>query len=71
MAGGPGHTEPGLSNVLAAYKACLLKHVNPFKVPVIIDIGSSAKYRSYRIGGCPCITKSRAGSFAYWCSTKG
>ena len=64
-------TEPGRSNTLHAYQRCDNDGVNPFKVPVIVDVGASEKFRSHRVQACPCITKSRASQLGYWCSTKG
>ena len=64
-------SEPGRGNVLSAYKSCKEKGTNPFMVPVVVDMDASPRFRSFRVGSCPCITKTRAGSFAYWCSTKG
>ena len=63
--------EPGRGNVLEAYRLCVAHGVNPFLVPVVVDVGASARFRSHRVNACPCITKSRAGQFGYWCSTQG
>ena len=63
--------EPGRGNVLEAYRLCAAHGVNPFLVPVVVDVGASARFRSHRVTACPCITKSRAAQLGYWCSTKG
>ena len=58
-------------NVMKAYAKATAKGVNPFISPVVVDAGASEKFSNSRIGGCPCLTRSRAGTFGHWCSTKG
>ena len=36
-----------------------------------MDIASSLRFASYKIGKCPCITRSRASHFGYWSTTSG
>lgn len=64
-------TEPGHGNTMEAYRLCALDGVNPFLVPVVVDIGASERFRTHRVRECPCITRTRASQLGYWCSTKG
>ena len=60
--------ELAYANVMAGYR----KHnVNPFSVPVIIDLGSSPDFASSAARYSPTLTRTRAGGAGYWCSTKG
>ena len=64
--------EPARSNVLWAYNKCIKSEVNPFETPVVVDAGSSPRFRSFKIKSCMTITKSRGSNpRGYWCSTKG
>jgi site-specific DNA-cytosine methylase len=63
--------EPGRGNVLEAYRLRVAHGVNPFLVPVVVDVGASARFRLHGVNACPRITKSQAGHFGYWFSTKG
>ena len=56
-------------NVMAAYKS--IPTINPFLVPVVVDMKSSPAFSSHRVGECPALTKTRAAGFGYWASTKG
>jgi site-specific DNA-cytosine methylase len=59
------------ANVIQAYRE-VKDTVNPFKVPVIIDCGSSPRYSSFRISEAPTLTRTRSSQKdGYWCSTKG
>ena len=60
-----------LANVKQAYARCLSLDINPFEVPVVIDVGSTTSYSSSKINGSPCLTRSRCQNFGYWISTKG
>ena len=64
-------TQRGRSNTLAAYRQCAAQGVNPFIVPVVVDMCASERSRNHRVLSCPCITKSRAATLGFWCSTKG
>ena len=57
-------------NVVAAYKA-LPQGTNPFLVPVVIDAKASERFASHHVNESPALTKTRAGQFGYWISTKG
>jgi len=57
-------------NVMNAYRK-LSPGMNPFKVPVVIDFKSSERFASHRVEETPTLTRTRAGQFGYWCSTKG
>jgi site-specific DNA-cytosine methylase len=57
-------------NVMNAYRK-LSPGQNPFKVPVVIDFKSSERFASHRVDETPTLTRTRAGQFGYWCSTKG
>ena len=59
------------ANVVAAYRKHAACGVNPFESPIIIDVGSSPGFSTSRVDASPCLTRSRCGSFGYWCSTKG
>ena len=58
-------------NVLAAYRTCCKKNVNPFTQPVVVDCGSSPRYSSFKINLCMTLTKTRCSGFGYWHSMKG
>ena len=60
------------NNVKSAYKHCFHeKGINPFATPVLVDMGATPHYSYYRVGVCPCLTRTRCSTFGYWCSTKG
>ena len=63
---------PNLNNAQCVTNAIRSSGVNPFKVPIVVDIGASAKFSTYRIGEIPTITRSRGSAKnGYWCTTKG
>ena len=64
-------TQRGRSNTLAAYRQCAAQGVNPFIVPVVVDMCASLRFRTHNVLSCPCVTKSRAAKLGLWCSTKG
>ena len=64
-------TQRGRSNTLAAYRQCAAQGVNPFIVPVVMDMFASQRFRTHTVLSCPCITKSRAATLGWWCSTTG
>ena len=69
----PDNTEGnglGTKNVMAAISKCA-PVINPFEAPVIVDFKASAGFSTHRIGECPSLTKTRAGNFGYWCTSKG
>ena len=45
--------------------------MNPYIKPVVVDIGASNGFSSSAIDMCLCLTRTRAGNFGYWSSTKG
>ena len=58
-------------NVIQAYKD-VKDSVNPFRVPIIVDCGSSPVFSSFRVNEAPTLTRTRSGQKdGYWCSTKG
>ena len=59
------------ANVEWAYQDVVRKGINPFSTPVVVDMDCSESYRQYKIAECPTLTRSRAASMMYWCSTKG
>ena len=69
----PGKNESKIvrNSVTVAYKKCARQGINPFVTPVVVDIGSSVKFRTFRVGCSPCITYTRGSQMAYWCSTTG
>jgi len=58
-------------NVVHAYTECCKKGVDPFKVPVVIDMGASKGYAYHAVNVAPTLTRNRSSSFGFWCSTKG
>ena len=58
-------------NVVSAYTEAASKGINPFETPIVVDMGVSERFASFGVDFCPCLTRSRAGDFGYWCSTKG
>ncbi len=56
-------------NVMEAYKS--IPTINPFLVPVVVDMKSSPTFSSHRVNECPALTKTRSAGFGYWASTKG
>ena len=59
------------TNVVSAYKQATSQGINPFETPIVVDTGSSERFASFGIDICPCLTRTRASGFGYWCSTKG
>jgi site-specific DNA-cytosine methylase len=57
-------------NVITAYRA-LEASDNPFKLPVVVDYKASERFSTHRLNESPTLTRTRAGQFGYWCSTKG
>ncbi len=53
------------------YAKAAANGVNPFNVPVVVDIGASPSFRTVRTDTFPTITRCRANGFNYWVSTKG
>jgi hypothetical protein len=41
--------EPGRGNVSEAYRLRVAHGVNPFLVPVVVDVGASTRFRSHRV----------------------
>jgi len=59
------------NNVVQAYKD-VKDTVNPFRVPIIVDCGSTTKFSSFRVNEAPTLTRTRCSQTdGYWCSTKG
>ena len=61
----------GRANVLAAYTKLHSQGTNPFKVPVVVDMGASPDFSSFQVNMCPTLTRTRTSGYGYWCSTKG
>ena len=60
------------SSVLAAHPACKATNTNPCLTPVVVDAGAGLRFRSFRVGSCPCITKTCGGNVnGYWRWTTG
>ena len=60
------------ANMMAAYTKVCAKGVNPYMTPVVVDVMASVgRFESFQIDASPCLTRSRASQFGYWCSTKG
>ena len=45
--------------------------MHPFTTAVVVDAGASLAFSCSRICECPCLTRTRAGAFGNWRSTKG
>ena len=58
-------------NVEHAYSQCVANTINPFVTPIVVDMAASERYSYHMVDQAPTLTKSRCGSFGYWCSTKG
>ena len=58
------------TNVLSALEKSSAS-VNPFQTPVVIDMGSSIRYSSFKIDACMTLTSNRCSMFGYWITTKG
>ena len=58
------------TNVLSALEKSSAS-VNPFQTPIVIDMGSSMRYSSFKIDACMTLTSSRCSMFGYWVSSKG
>ena len=59
--------------VNTAFTKVKRRGVNPYKTPVLIDIGCSPAFASHGVGIMPCMTATRAQTCGagYWCSTAG
>ena len=57
--------------VREAYLDCAEKGVDPFSQAVIVDIGCSAKFASYKLEALPCLTATRCAQQNYFCSLTG
>ena len=57
--------------VREAYMKCVEKDISPFEKGVIVDVGSSEKFASYRVEASPCLTATRCAQRNYFCSLIG
>ena len=57
--------------VREAYLDCAEKGVDPFSQAVIVDIGCSAKFASYKLEASPCLAATRCAQRNYFCSQTG
>ena len=58
-------------NAKKAYAKFMKTGVNPFTKACVVDIKSSPRYSSHRVGLAPTLTRTRCSGMGYWCSTKG
>ena len=62
---------PPEGNNKRRHKNVVSKGINPFETPIVVDMGVSERFASFGVDFCPCLTRSRAGDFGYWCSKGG
>jgi site-specific DNA-cytosine methylase len=68
----PGwHEVMARRNVLQAFKKMQSKGEDPFRTPLVVDIGSTAAFATHRTHAFPCITASRGNGLSYWLSPCG